>query len=331
MRRANSRLVAPQSASVGQYFRVKEVDANGVVTAVEAVDAPSGGSGADSGQNVTLSTAQINALHGMFKVCLFDDTKDVDGAISAFETAFGIAGGGEVPDEPDQPDQPDQPGGGSGGTTGDALPTDGLMAYFDLRNLGEKANVTVGTTKGVMATQGSGALFSWTDQPITSSDEYGVKTNRQMMFSAEGNTTQTDLGTEFTVISFGFGECIGPGIQATNIDPRWQFVPSYNKADGTANVTGTGGSALNGDNMKDYNYAVYRVSGASLTLINDTSRKDYNGNDYEGFVSWDSEPTVGRTHYGNGYGTAVAIYNRALSDVEIEEARAFMKTLEVTA
>ena len=43
MRRANSRLVAPQSASVGQYFRVAAVDANGVVTAVEAVDAPKGG------------------------------------------------------------------------------------------------------------------------------------------------------------------------------------------------------------------------------------------------------------------------------------------------
>jgi hypothetical protein len=47
MRRANSRLVAPQSASVGQYFRVKEVDANGVVTAVEAVDVPVSGGSAD--------------------------------------------------------------------------------------------------------------------------------------------------------------------------------------------------------------------------------------------------------------------------------------------
>lgn len=284
-------------------------------------DSGCSGGGSDSGQN-QMTTAQINALHGMFKVCLFDDAKDVDGAISAFETAFGIAGGGEVPD---------QPGGGSGGITGDALPTNGLMAYFDLRNLGDKANVTVGTTKGVMATQGSGALFSWASQPITSSDEYGVKADRQMMFSAEGNTTQTDLGTEFTVISFGYGECIGHGIQPTNINPRWQFRPSYNKADGTANADSTDGSELNGDNMKDYNYAVYRVSGANLTLINDTSRKDYNGNDYESFVSWDSKPGMGCTAYGEGYGTAVAIYNRALSDVEIEEARAFMKTLEVTA
>ena len=43
MRTASSRLVAPPSASVGQYFRVAAVDANGVVTAVEAVDAPKGG------------------------------------------------------------------------------------------------------------------------------------------------------------------------------------------------------------------------------------------------------------------------------------------------
>jgi hypothetical protein len=40
---------------------------------------------------------------------------------------------------------------------------------------------------------------------------------------------------------------------------------------------------------------------------------------------------MGRTYYGEGYRTAVAIYNRAISDVEIEEARGFMKTLEVTA
>jgi hypothetical protein len=47
MRMASERLVAPPSASAGQYFRVKEVDANGVVTAVEAVDAPSGGGNVD--------------------------------------------------------------------------------------------------------------------------------------------------------------------------------------------------------------------------------------------------------------------------------------------
>lgn len=49
----------------------------------------------NSGQNVTLSTAQIDALHGMFKVCLFDDSKDVDGAIAVFEAAFALSDSGE--------------------------------------------------------------------------------------------------------------------------------------------------------------------------------------------------------------------------------------------
>jgi hypothetical protein len=37
------KLPMPPKAAVGQYFRVAAVDANGIVTAVEAVDAPSGG------------------------------------------------------------------------------------------------------------------------------------------------------------------------------------------------------------------------------------------------------------------------------------------------
>jgi uncharacterized protein YjdB len=39
-------------ASVGQYLKITEVDADGRVTAVEAVDSPSGGNGSDSSQNV---------------------------------------------------------------------------------------------------------------------------------------------------------------------------------------------------------------------------------------------------------------------------------------
>ena len=67
----------------------------------------------DSGGNVDqsgLTTAQIEALHGMFKVCAYDDSKDVSGAYAAFKTAFGITDSGEdEPDEPVVPDEPDTP------------------------------------------------------------------------------------------------------------------------------------------------------------------------------------------------------------------------------
>ena len=59
----------------------------------------------DSSQNVTLSTAQINALDGMFKVCAFNKA-DVSAEYAAFQTAFGItdSGGEEEPDEPVVPE-----------------------------------------------------------------------------------------------------------------------------------------------------------------------------------------------------------------------------------
>lgn len=58
----------------------------------------------DSSQNVTLTTAQINALDGMFKVCAFIKA-DISAEYNAFLTAFGISdsGGEEEPDEPDAP------------------------------------------------------------------------------------------------------------------------------------------------------------------------------------------------------------------------------------
>lgn len=49
-----------------------------------------------------LTTAQVNALDGMFKIASF--TKDPTAEYTAFKAAFGIEGGGEV--EPDEPDTP---------------------------------------------------------------------------------------------------------------------------------------------------------------------------------------------------------------------------------
>lgn len=60
----------------------------------------------DSSQNVALTTAQINALDGMFKVCAFTKA-DISAEYTAFKTAFGISdsGGEEEPDEPVTPEK----------------------------------------------------------------------------------------------------------------------------------------------------------------------------------------------------------------------------------
>lgn len=45
-------------------------------------------------QTSGLTTAQINALDGMFKVAAYDDSKDVSGAYAAFKAAFGLVDSG---------------------------------------------------------------------------------------------------------------------------------------------------------------------------------------------------------------------------------------------
>lgn len=51
----------------------------------------------DSSQNVTLTTAQINALDGMFKVCAFVQ-EDVSAQYNAFRVAFGLDSSGDDSD-----------------------------------------------------------------------------------------------------------------------------------------------------------------------------------------------------------------------------------------
>ena len=232
----------------------------------------------------------------------------------------GGSGGEEVPDEPDQP------GGEGGSTTGDALPTDGLMAYFDLRNLGDKANVTVGTTKGVLATQGSGALYSWASQPITSSDEYGAVLPRGMNYNPDGLSVEHDMGDRFTVVVATHCGQSTWNMVASNVHYA-NGAPGYVTTDGTGSAENT---PFNGDKT-GYNTQGYCIEGTTQTMyLNAVEVCRFDGADYDDFVRWAAKPTAG-TIYGMGATVAAAFYNRALTEVEIVEVQAFMKTLEVTA
>ena len=90
---AAEHLPAPASAAVGQYFKAKAVDDNGLVTEVEAVDAPGGGTKMDMLCNITLeeSVASVNIdfnepcnglliqiYNGLFDVGLIVDGEEAD-------------------------------------------------------------------------------------------------------------------------------------------------------------------------------------------------------------------------------------------------------------
>lgn len=215
-----------------------------------------------------------------------------------------------------------------------ALPEDGLISYFDFRtttydNAGSGGKTTIAPTKG------SGHLYMWQNNSISAQNEYGLKAanGRPWQYDQNGGTNATALGDAFTVIQLTYGEAPGFGFKYTNVGARWSFYPQYINASGsTVHAAVVPGSEFNSDSKDDYNFTVVRADGTTLTEIFDTSRTTYNGGDIDGFSRWLDTPAGNTITQGdNIYCTAMAIYNRALTDPEIEAAREFMQTLEVTA
>jgi hypothetical protein len=211
------------------------------------------------------------------------------------------------------------------------LVTDGLLAYFDFRTATYNNSGSGGSTT-IAATQGEGQLFAWAKNGVKVQDERGINfaNGRQHMYSQAGNTTETNIGTSMTFVMLTYGQVMEQGFNLSNIDPRWEFGPRYNNTNGgTAYAENRAG--VNMDNIADYNFCVYRVDGNILTEIMDSSVTTYNGGDIGGFASWITTAGVSMKEAAadGRYCTAAAIYNRALSDVEIEEMRAFLNTLEV--
>lgn len=218
--------------------------------------------------------------------------------------------------------------GGSGGASG--LVTNGLLGYFDLRN----ATYNNDSTTTIAATQGEGQLYTWAANCVVEQGSRGIQfaNTRKYEYSRAGNTTATEIGSSVTIVALTYGDVIQQGFNYENLGVGWQFMPQYNTNGGsTAYAEYRSGTSLNGDSKKDYNFCVYRVDGNNLKEIMDTTTTTYNGSEISDFSSWVTKPSVSVINANESgiYLTAVAIYDRALSDVEIEEVRAFMKTLEV--
>lgn len=152
--------------------------------------APIGGNG--------LTTAQVNALDGMFKKCAF--TGDVSAEYEAFKEAFGLTEGGnnETPDEPTEPDLPVNPdvtltsisATYSGGSV--AVGT----ALTSLTGLTVKATYSDSSTKNVTGYTLSGTIAEGSNTITVS---YGGKTTTFTVVGvAESGGEDTGDGTEWS-------------------------------------------------------------------------------------------------------------------------------------
>lgn len=343
-----------------------------------------------------LTTAQINALDGLFKIAAY--TEDASKAYAAFQSAFGLSGGGEEPDVPVvktytitaelvnvtssnkitavnenasysttltaadgyKLDSVTVTMGGVDITatayadgvvtiaavTGNVeivasasvaaaeaeLPTDGLLAYFDLRN---KAQEKVGGAYGVAtATAGTGSLYDWSSGAgFRSSDNYGIDPERaNIWFDKTGGTTTTNLGQNATIVVMSYGKkncgtwstfAKGTNLYAVSVESK------YKKTDGS---TSNGQSVEHGSGSTDkYHYCAISISESEFKVYYDGECvRTVTAASLDGFASWQDAAGI-CSMWNNCKLTAAAFYQKTLSQAEIVEASAFMKTLEVTA
>ena len=354
-----------------------------------------------------MTAAQVNALDGMFKAAVYDDSKNVSVAYTAFKAAFGLTGGG-TPDTPDEPDDPDVPGvitytitaelvnmtssnaaktvtenasysatltaadgykldsvsvlmGGvditatayNGATihipavTGNVeivasavlvesgkdaeLITDGLIAFFDFRNLASGSG-NGSTGYYIPATQGTGGIYSW--YAYDAGNEYGAFANGT--FCSGNAFTEHRFGTDFTWIQKAYCDvsstllAIGKYFEPTNMGTKVNV--TYNTAESTAVKLVTTLEKVDAG----YQTVAVTVSAKILSIYLDGELvATVDGAGIDGFVSWydvyassiknwwSSNETVKKI-------TANAFYDRALSEVEVVEMNEYLKTLEVS-
>lgn len=362
----------------------------------QIAELPSGGSG--------LTQAQINALDGMFKVALYDDSKDYAGAYTTFKNAFGIEGGGSGEVEPDEPTLTTYTitselvnvtsnnsatsvteGAGytatltavdgytldsvsvlMGGTditatayvdgvitiasvTGNVeivasaivkesepeLPTDGLIDFFDFRN----AEPTINTTQGSTSYTGSngGSLFAWSASVGNTSDARGSTIKRGLMYDKDGATTQTSLGQNITIIAHGYlTDRTWIGMGHTNISNingcLCKSYPGYVNTSGSVTYMSAGDNDIPETGLEYPQYVSMIVSTDESNVyyyVNGELVVTRSANDVADFASWNNKNLLGIGNNARGVITALAIYEKTLSQAEIAEAYAFFKTLEV--
>ena len=206
---------------------------------------------------------------------------------------------------------------------GASLPESGLVDFFDMRNA---TGIEESGKLAIYATNGNGNLFTWSTTALTESNEYGAKlANRDWTL-----VTSETLGKERTVIFMSYNGCVSYrnmlNQKSTNI---MSCTPMYTNSGGTT-VSGTSSDINFTPFGNNYLYPVVRCNADTLSLFTDNQKlTEYNAANFEGFGKWVFPPV--RPKDTNPYLTAIAIYNRALSDSEIVDVVEYLKTLEVTA
>lgn len=212
--------------------------------------------------------------------------------------------------------------------------TDGLVNYFDFRNVKYDNDGTGGSTI-ISATQGNGSLFTWINDAVTKQDNYGIEITRVLLYNPNSvGTTSVSLGTSFTAIFKCYLTNTSSPLffneyAATSNVSKLNYKPKYKTTSSTANLAITSlGSRLD----SGYDTVTLIVDGNISKLYFGTTLVQTNDgstiNDFQGW--YDQLNGIGVLGgNNNGYLTQMAVYNKALSEVQLVDMIDYLKTLEV--
>lgn len=216
---------------------------------------------------------------------------------------------------------------------GAEMPTNGLVALFDK----DSEVITNGAYPEyqyqIKSKQGDYVLGSWNTQ-ISETNEHGVKALTGTFSSNKQSEATIDSPTTWVVCSYlstisinGYAPNnlgnLGSNFYFINAVPV--YINTNNESKNAENI-----SSVMGDRSIGYHRLIMVIDGNYFKVYkNGKLVKTLNGSDYSDFSKWKTPTGISGGFSDKTYAYFEAVYNRALSDVEVVELDAYIQTLEV--
>lgn len=211
------------------------------------------------------------------------------------------------------------------------LITDGLMAFFDMRNrTASKGDNMAGFYQE--ATIGQGRLYLWYSSGANGT-EYGSSADG--VYCSGTSFSTYSFGTSFTMIVKDYADANYTAVGALGwVSPSNSgsvFAGKYYTTDGSTAQTAS--TIPNGKHSGYRTFALCVDEGQCKIFYKGELLLQYDGADYDDFSKWYDQFSGFASRWSAGgsvLNVAAAFYTRALSDTEIVEMDEYLKTLEVT-
>lgn len=221
-------------------------------------------------------------------------------------------------------------------SSGDEMITDGLVNYFDFRNA-KYNNEGAGNSTIINATKGNGSLFTWIQNAVTAQDNYGITIGRDFFYNPNSvgtSDTNTNIEGTFTVAFLGYTtsdkNLFGTWSGYTNIPGDINLNPAYmNTSNSIVTVPTETYTTHDGAGYRSLIITADKATGIAKMYLGGSLIKTYIGSDYSDFSKW-VITNVGVSQKDVVKATAMIVYDRLLSDVEVMDIVAFFETLEVS-